>query len=68
MSQKSAFAEGIGAGAGLILFLLGVLIVSRSRPVATIARRLSDAARTGRSPWTGEPPTNLLDVCRCAGL
>jgi len=68
MTRKIAFAEGMGTGAGLFLFLVALLVLSKSRPFSAIAGRIDQAARTGRSPWTGEPPSNLLDVCRCAGL
>lgn len=69
MSKTAAFAEGVGAGVGLILILAAILLLSRNRWALTAAlRRMDDAAQSGRSPWTGEPPANYLDMCRSAGL
>ncbi len=69
MSKTAAFAEGVGAGVGLVLILSAIVLLSRHRRALTAAlRRLDDAARSGRSLWTGEPPANYLDVCRSAGL
>ena len=69
MRQASGFAQGLGAGAGLILMLATILLLSRGRrSVTAVLRRMDDASRMGRSPWTGEPPPNYLDLCRAAGL
>ncbi len=70
MKHGEGFAQGVGAGAGLILFSVAALfLTSRGRrPLLSILRKMEDAARSGRSPWTGEPRANYLDMCRSAGL
>lgn len=68
MRSSIVFAEGLGAGAGVILILGALLLLTRARVVATAARRFEEASRSGRSPWTGRPPSNYLDLCRAAGL
>ncbi|MEO8191514.1 MAG: hypothetical protein ABI682_14325 [Acidobacteriota bacterium] len=69
MREASRFAQGLGAGAGLILMLATILLLPRGRrSLRAVLRRMDDASRTGRSPWTGEPPPNYLDLCRAAGL
>ena len=68
MRRTLMFAEGFSAGAGFLLTLAAVLLMSRSRTVSSTMRRMSEARRSGRSPWTGEPPENYLELCRAAGL
>jgi hypothetical protein len=68
MRRTLMFAEGFGAGAGFLLTLAAVLLMSRSRAVSSTMRKMSEGLRSGRSPWTGEPPDNYLELCRAAGL
>lgn len=68
MKSTIVFAEGLGTGAGIVLVLAALLLLSRARVVASAARRIEEASRSGRSPWTGRPPANYLDLCRTAGL
>ena len=68
MKRTLVFAEGVGAGAGVVLILGALLLLTRARVVAVAARRIDDASRFGRSPLTGRPPANYLDLCRAAGL
>ena len=68
MKRALVFAEGVGAGAGVVLILGALLLATRARVVTTAARRFDEASRAGRSPLTGRPPANYLDVCRAAGL
>ena len=67
MKRSLVFAEGIGAGAGAVLVLAAVLLMTRSRFVAATARRIEDASRFGRSPLTGRVSENCLDRLRAAG-
>ncbi len=69
MRQPDGFAQGVGTGAALIVVLTALVLASRGRRSLTTAlRKMDDASRSGRSPWTGEPPPNYLDLCRAAGL
>jgi len=68
MKRTLVFAEGVGAGAGAVLIVAAVLLLTRARVVSSAARRIQDASRAGRSPLTGRPPANYLDLCRSAGL
>ncbi|MCA1581997.1 MAG: hypothetical protein LC796_11535 [Acidobacteria bacterium] len=69
MRQPDGFAQGVGAGAALMVVLTALVLASRGRrPLAAALRKMDDAARSGRSPWTGRPPPNYLDLCRTAGL
>jgi hypothetical protein len=68
MKRTLVFVEGVGAGAGAVLVLGALLFLTRARVVAIAARRIDDASRSGRSPFTGGLPANYLDLCRAAGL
>lgn len=68
MKTSIAFTEGVGTGAGIILIFGMLLLLTRTRAVTAAARRIDDAVRAGRSPLTGQPPPNYLDLCRAAGL
>ncbi len=69
MRDGARFAQGLGAGAGLIVLLAAIFFFSRGRrSLTTVLRRMEDASRSGLSPWTGEPPSNYLDLYRAAGL
>ena len=62
------FAEGVGAGAGVVLAVAALLLLTRARVVSSAARRIQETSRSGRSPLTGRPPADYLDLCRAAGL
>jgi hypothetical protein len=72
MRNASNLAEGVGTGASLLLLLGVVLLVSRGRSASVGAnvgaRKLQEPRRPARAMQAPEPPANLLQLCREAGL
>ncbi len=68
MRKRLVFAEGVGAGAGVVLILGALFLLTRARTVASAARRIEEASRSGRFPFPARIPANYLDQFRAAGL
>ena len=50
MKRNLAFAQGVGTGAGVVLIVGALLLLTRARQIAEPARRLDEAAREGKLP------------------
>jgi hypothetical protein len=68
MKTTIVFAEGVGAGAGAVLVIAALIVLSRARLVESVARRFGGASAAGRPNRSARHPANYLDLCRAAGL